>query len=88
MGRLALAAAIAARTSSSPTPYLLSACGFSSTRTAGSELPPTLTWPTPSICESFCAMMVDAASYIWPCVIVSEVSVRIMIGASAGLTLR
>ena len=61
---------------------------MSSTRTAGSELPPTLTWPTPEICESFWAMIVEAASYIWPCVIVSEVSVRIMIGASAGLTLR
>ncbi len=33
-------------------------------------------------------MIVDAASYIWPCVIVSDVSARIMIGASAGLTLR
>ena len=69
-------------------PYLLSACGLSSTRTAGSELPPTLTWPTPAICDSFCAMIVDAASYICPCVIVSDVSVRIMIGASAGFTLR
>ena len=87
-GRLALAAASAVRTSSRPTPYLDRASGLSSTRTAGSELPPTVTWPTPSICESFCARIVDAASYIWPCVFVSDVSVRIMIGASAGFTLR
>ena len=33
-------------------------------------------------------MIVEPASYIWPCVMVSEVSARIMIGASAGLTLR
>ena len=33
-------------------------------------------------------MIVDAASYICPCVSVSDVSARIMIGASAGLTLR
>jgi hypothetical protein len=59
-----------------------------STRTAGSELPPTVTWPTPCTCESFCASTVEAASYIWPCVLVSEVSARIMIGASAGFTLR
>ncbi len=69
-------------------PYLESDCGLSSTRTAGSELPPTCTWPTPSTWDSFCATMVDAASYICPCVIVSDVSARIMIGASAGLTLR
>ena len=86
--RTSLAAASAVRTSSTPMPYLLSAGGFSSTRTAGSELPPTVTWPTPSICESFWARIVDAASYICPCVIVSDVSARIMIGASAGLTLR
>ena len=35
LGELALAAASAARTLSSPMPYLLSAVGFSSTRTAG-----------------------------------------------------
>jgi hypothetical protein len=69
-------------------PYLLSAVGLTSTRTAGNELPPTVTWPTPDSCDSFCAMIVDATSYICPCVIVSDVSARIMIGASAGLTLR
>ena len=59
-----------------------------STRTAGSELPPTTTSPMPSTCDSFCASTVDAASYRSPRVIVSEVRVRIRIGASAGLTLR
>ncbi len=88
MGRFALVAARTVRTSSRPIPYLLSACGLSSTRTAGSALPPTDTWPTPSICESFWAMIVEAESYIWPWVIVAEVSARIMIGASAGFTLR
>ena len=47
-------------------PYLNSALGFSSTRTAGSELPPICTWPTPLTCESFCDRMVSAASYSWP----------------------
>jgi hypothetical protein len=66
----------------------LSAVGFSSARTAGSELPLTVTWPTPATCESFCATTVEAASYICPCVSVSEVSVSTMIGASAGFTFR
>ena len=69
-------------------PYLFNASGFSSTRTAGSELPPTVTCPMPDTCDSFCAMMVEAASYIWPRSYVSEVSEMIMIGASAGFTLR
>ena len=47
-----------------------------------------MTWPTPSICESFCARIEDAASYISPVVLVFDVSARIMIGASAGFTLR
>jgi hypothetical protein len=88
LGRFALVAASTVRTSSKEMPYLLSVCGSSSTRTAGSELPPTCTCPTPCSCDSFWAMMVEPASYIWPCVMVSEVSARIMIGASAGLTLR
>ena len=45
-------------------PYLFNCDGFSSTRTPGSALPPTITWPTPVTCDSFCAMMVEAASYI------------------------
>ena len=61
---------------------------MSSTRTAGSELPPMLTVPMPFTCESFCARMVEAASYIRPRDMVDEVSARIRMGASAGLTLR
>ena len=30
------------------------ASGLTSTRTAGSAPPPTITWPTPCTCESFC----------------------------------
>ena len=69
-------------------PYLCTAVGFSSTRTAGSEPPPTKTVPTPSTWESFCCRMVEAASYILARSAVSEVRARIRIGASAGLTLR
>ena len=87
-GLLALAEASAARTSSSPMPYLNSAFGFSSTRTAGSAAPPMMTWPMPLICDSFCDSTLLAASYIWPRVRVFEVSARIRTGASAGLTLR
>src|SRR5580693_10438092 len=54
LGLCALAEASAARTSSRPMPYLKSASGLSSTRTAGSELPPICTWPTPSICDNAC----------------------------------
>ena len=88
LGRLTLVAASTARTSSRPSPYLYSAAGFSSTRTAGSEPPPAMTWPTPSIWESFCTRMLEAASYIWPRLSVLEVSARISTGASAGFTLR
>ena len=87
-GRFAFAAASALRTSPRPMPWALSAVGFSSTRTAGSELPLTVTCPTPCTCESFWATTDEAASYICPCVSVSEVSVSTMIGASAGLALR
>ena len=88
MGRFTLAALIAARTSVNAMPYLLTVSGFISTRTAGSAPPPTVTCPMPATCDSFCAMMVDAASYICPCVYVLEVRPRIMIGASAGFTFR
>jgi hypothetical protein len=88
LGVLALAEASAARTSSSPMPYWNSGLGLSSTRTAGSELPPTCTWPMPDTCDSFCARMVCAASYSCPVVSVPEVSVMIRIGASAGFILR
>ena len=69
-------------------PYLFSTVGFSSTRTAGSALPPTNTWPTPSTCESFCCRIDAAASYMRAVSTVSEVSARMRMGASAGLTLR
>jgi hypothetical protein len=36
--------------------------GFISTRTAGSELPPTLTSPTPATWEIFCSRIVEAVS--------------------------
>ena len=52
------------RTSSRPMPYLFSVIGFNSMRTLGSVLPPTITCPTPLTCDSFCAMIVDAASYM------------------------
>ena len=64
------------------------AVGFSSMRTAGSELPPTVTCPTPLTCDSFCAMIVEAASYIWPLVRTGEVSASMKIGESAGFTFR
>lgn len=88
LGLLALVAVMTVRTVSVEMAYLFKAVGFSSTRTAGSDAPPMLTWPTPEICDSFCARMVEAASYSSPRDLVSEVSPRIMIGASAGLTLR
>jgi hypothetical protein len=88
LGRLTFVSASTRRTSSRPIPYFESAVGFSSTRTAGRELPPTITWPTPSTWASFCWRIVDATSYICPRLKVSEVSPRIMIGASAGLTFR
>ncbi len=69
-------------------PYLFSAAGLSSTRTPGSALPPTITWPTPRTCASFWAMMVDAASYIWPLLSTSEVRASMKMGESAGFTLR
>gem|GEM_PF-1279378 len=87
LGRLALALASAVRTSSSDTPRLASAPGSTVTRTAGSELPPTVTSPTPSTCDSFCATMVEARSYIWPWLSVSDVIASVMIGASDGLDL-
>jgi len=54
LGRFVLVLPSTARTSPSPMPYLFSASGFSSARTAGSDPPPTFTCPTPSTCDSFC----------------------------------
>jgi hypothetical protein len=62
LGRVALLAWIAARTSSVLMPYWLSANGSSSIRTAGSEPPPICTSPTPSICSNCWLRMFDASS--------------------------
>src|ERR1039458_8257414 len=79
LGVLAFAPLNAVRICSRPMPYLFRAVGFSSIRTAGSELPPTVTCPTPLTWASFCAMIVEAASYIWP---------RVRMGEAAGFTFR
>ena len=50
------------RTSSSEIPYCVSAFGSSSTRTAGSDPPPTVTSPTPVTCATFWARTVEARS--------------------------
>src|SRR5580698_5748777 len=60
-------------------------CGFTSTRTAGSELPPTWTWPTPLTCDSFCANTEEAMSYNCGLGTTSDSSVISKIGWSAGL---
>lgn len=79
---------MAARTCSSETPLAARRSGSSCTRTAGNAPPLMEAWPTPSTCESFCAMTVEAASYICPRVSELDVSARIMMGESAGFTLR
>jgi len=78
----------AALTWSKPSPCAFSCSGFASMRTAGGAEPPTNTWPTPSTCDSRCASTESAMSYTRGVSSVSEVSARIMIGASAGFTLR
>ena len=87
-GRFAFMAARAVCTSSRFRSRLFKSVGLTSTRTAGSELPPTNTWPTPWTCASFWARMDEATSYILPFVARSDVRSRIRIGASAGFTLR
>src|ERR1035438_8740604 len=88
LGVCALAAPKTLRTCSRPMPYLFSAVGFSSTRTLGSEPPPTDTCPTPLTWDSFCAMIVEAASYICPRVRTLEVRASNRMGESAGFTFR
>src|SRR6202035_544286 len=88
LGVLALAPLNTVRTCSKPMPYLFRAVGINSTRTLGSELPPTITCPTPLTCASFCAMIVEAASYIWPLVRIGDVRASMKIGESAGFTFR
>src|SRR5580700_7748924 len=65
-----------------------SGCGFTSTRTAGSELPPTVTWPTPLTCDSFCANTEEAMSYNCGLGTTSDSSVISRMGWSAGLIFR
>src|SRR5438128_5109039 len=69
-------------------PIWLRRFGSTRARTAGFAPPPTNTWPMPSTCESFCARIESAASYMRPTGMTSEISVRIRMGASAGFTLR
>src|ERR1700683_5030376 len=88
LASFAVCAAIALRTFSSPSPYAKSWVGLMLMRTAGAELPPTDTWPTPVICDSLCSKIVEAASYMAGGGSLSGVSAEIMIGASAGFTLR
>ncbi len=84
---LTLAAAMAVRTSSSDRPSAASARGLACTRTAGRWPPVMLTRPTPEICEIFCARRVSTRSWICGSGMPSEVTARVRIGASAGLTL-
>ena len=67
-------------------PYLNNEVGLSSTRTPGRAAPPTMTCPTPLIRDRVCDNTLAAASYNCPTVSVCEVSARMTIGASAGLT--
>src|ERR1700730_8706480 len=83
-GLLALAPAGKLPIWSRPTLYFETGCGLTSTRTAGSELPLTCTWPTPPICASFWANTEEATSYNWGRGTTSEVRARIRIGWSAG----
>ena len=75
-------------TSASVSPKLFNLVGFTSTRTEGDDEPPTTTWPTPWIWESFCSITLEASSYILPLSYLSDVRPRIITGASAGFTLR
>jgi hypothetical protein len=62
LGRLALADWMAERTSSRLMPKRLSAKGETSTRTAGCELPPISTLPTPLTWLRRCCTMLFTAS--------------------------
>ncbi len=86
MGALTLAPCSAPRTSSRVSPRLDSCEGFTCTRTAGRTLPAIETRPTPCTCASFCAMIESARSFTSRSCRLSEVSLRVRIGASAGLT--
>src|ERR1700687_4459086 len=84
---LTLAAASAVRISSRLNPYEANAVGLAWIRTAGFCPPLIETSPTPGSCEIFCANEVSARSSTLDKGRESEVSARVKIGASAGLTL-
>ncbi len=88
LGWLALAAAMAERTSARLRPRCASSPGLICTRTAGRWPPARLTMPTPGICASFWAMRVSTRSCTCGSGRLAEVTARVMIGVSAGLTLR
>eukprot|EP00659_Diplonema_papillatum_P010041 gene10040-biopygen10044 len=73
------------RTSSRATPYWSRALGSSSIRTAGNELPPICTSPTPGTWDRLWDRMVEARSYSWPLGNTSEVRDSTMMGAWDGL---
>ncbi len=62
LGWLTVVRVSAERTSSRLRPRPASDAGSACTRTAGWAPPPTVTWPTPAICEIFWAMMLLAMS--------------------------
>ena len=88
LGRLALLAWMAARTSSAAMPSASSAKGLSCTRTAGSELPPSSTSPTPGTCSRRWLTRLLTRSYTCPGERWVDESARIMKGCEAGLRLR
>ena len=88
LGVLALADAMAARTSSKPSPCSNIGSGFISTRTAGSALPPGWKLPTPLTLDSCCCRTLVARSNSCGAVRVFDVSARIMIGWLDGLNFR
>ena len=57
-------------------------------RTAGRALPPTVTWPTPCTCDSFCPRIESETSYNLLRGSTSERTARIITGESAGLIFR
>ena len=76
---------MAVRTSSRAMPLAASLVGSSSTLTAGSAPPAICTLPTPSTWAMLCDSTVEAASYIWPRVMVFDVRARMRMGVSAVL---
>ena len=88
MGVTVLAAATAEAISSTPIPRAASASGSSWMRTAYFWLPNTCTWATPSIVERAGAMTCWLKASMSGSGVMSPLNARIMIGASAGFTLR